>query len=273
VPRAGAPTALVVGTRSFTSKVAKALREDGVNAIEFPCVEVIPQTEEIPEEKELKEYDWLVFTSANGVRIFLKETCRRRVDIRSLAHLKIACIGPGTAAALEEARLYADLIPETYTTEALADTLAQNVRKDEKVLILRAAEGNPLLTNKLENEKILYRDCAVYRTQYREPEEQYREPEEQYNRPETQYARPEEPQGALSFDRQAADLIIFGSAGGVRAYLENHRLDDRVTPLCIGALTAAELERLTGKKAAVPDSCSVEGIRQCVKNRKAPGSA
>ena len=280
VPRAGAPTALVVGTRSFTSKVAKALREDGVNAIEFPCVEVIPQTEEIPEEKELKEYDWLVFTSANGVRIFLKETCRRRVDIRSLAHLKIACIGPGTAAALEEARLYADLIPETYTTEALADTLVQNVRKDEKVLILRAAEGNPLLTNKLENEKILYRDCAVYRTQYRKPEEQYnrpeeqyRKPEEQYNRPETQYARPEEPQGALSFDRQAADLIIFGSAGGVRAYLENHRLDDRVTPLCIGALTAAELERLTGKKAAVPDSCSVEGIRQCVKNRKALSSA
>ena len=147
-------------------------------------------------------------------------------------------------------------------------------------MILRAAEGNPLLTNKLENEKILYRDCAVYRTQYRKPEEQYnrpeeqyRKPEEQYNRPETQYARPEEPQGALSFDRQAADLIIFGSAGGVRAYLENHRLDDRVTPLCIGALTAAELERLTGKKAAVPDSCSVEGIRQCVKNRKALSSA
>ena len=260
VPRAGAPTALVVGTRSFTSKVAKALREDGVNAIEFPCVEVIPQTEEIPEEKELKEYDWLVFTSANGVRIFLKETCRRRVDIRSLAHLKIACIGPGTAAALEEARLYADLIPETYTTEALADTLVQNVRKDEKVLILRAAEGNPLLTNKLENEKILYKDCAVYRTQY--------------SRPEQQSGRPELQKGALSFDRQAADpgrpvtqdadLIIFGSAGGVRAFLENNELGS-MQPLCIGALTAAELERLTGKKAVTPDTCSVEGIRQRVK--------
>jgi uroporphyrinogen III methyltransferase/synthase len=234
VPRAGAPTALVVGTRSFTSKVAKALREDGVNAIEFPCVEVIPQTEEIPEEKELKEYDWLVFTSANGVRIFLKETCRRRVDIRSLAHLKIACIGPGTAAALEEARLYADLVPEEYTTEALAGALTRNVRKDEKVLILRAAEGNTLLTNKLENEKILYKDCAVYRTQY------------------------------IQSETQDADLIIFGSAGGVRAFLENNELGS-MQPLCIGALTAAELERLTGKKAVTPDSCSVEGIRQRVK--------
>jgi uroporphyrinogen-III synthase len=240
--------------------VAKALREDGVNAIEFPCVEVIPQTEEIPEEKELKEYDWLVFTSANGVRIFLKETCRRRVDIRSLAHLKIACIGPGTAAALEEARLYADLIPETYTTEALADTLVQNVRKDEKVLILRAAEGNPLLTNKLENEKILYKECPIYRTQYSWPEQQP--------------GRPELQKGALSFDRQAAnpgrpvtqdaDLIIFGSAGGVRAYLKNNGMGG-MQPLCIGALTAAELERLTGRKAAAPDTCSVEGIRQYLK--------
>ena len=236
------PTALIVGTRSFTRKVAAALREDGAAAIEFPCVEVIPQTEEIPEEKELKEYDWLVFTSANGVRIFLEEIDRRRVDIRNFAKAKIACIGPGTAAALEETRLYADLIPEVYTTEALAEALTRNVRVGEKVLILRAAEGNPLLTNKLKNEKILYKDCAVYRTQY------------------------------IQSETQDADLIIFGSAGGVRAFLENNELGS-MQPLCIGALTAAELERLTGKKAVTPDSCSVEGIRQCMKMWKAPGGA
>ena len=255
------PTALIVGTRSFTRKVAAVLREDGINAREFPCIEVIPQKEEIPGEQELTGYDWLVFTSANGVRVFLEEIDRRRADVRSFAKMKIACIGPGTAAALEEARLYADLVPEEYTTEALADALTRNVRKDEKVLILRAAEGNPLLTNKLRNEKILYKDCAVYRTQYR--------------RPEQQPGRPELQKGALSFDRQAADpgrpvtqdadLIIFGSAGGVRAFLENNELRDDVQLLCIGALTAAELERMTGKKAVTPDSCSVEGIRQRVK--------
>ena len=240
-------TALIVGTPSFTRKTAAALREEGIDVREFPCVEVIPQREEIPEDRELKGYDWLVFTSVNGVRIFLEEIDRRRTDIRSLAQMKIACIGPGTSAALQEARLYAELIPEVYTTEALADALIKKVRTDEKILVLRAAEGNPLLTNKLENEKILYRDCAVYRTQYRRPE----------------------PQGTLSFDRKAAvpacDFIIFGSAGGVRVYLENNRIDDKAQPLCIGALTAAELERLTGKKAVIPVTCSVEGIRQCVK--------
>ena len=133
--------------------------------------------------------------------------------------------------------------------------------KKAKEVILRAAEGNPLLTNKLENEKNLYKDCAVYRTQY--------------SRPEQQPGRPELQKGALSFDRQAADpgrpvtqdadLIIFGSAGGVRAFLENNELRDDVQLLCIGALTAAELERMTGKKAVTPDSCSVEGIRQRVK--------
>ena len=50
---AGAPTALIVGTRSFTRKVAAVLREDGINAREFPCIEVIPQKEEIPGEQEL----------------------------------------------------------------------------------------------------------------------------------------------------------------------------------------------------------------------------
>ena len=252
-PRRSAAAVLIVGTRSFTGRMAAALEEAGIRATEFPCLDIIPQCQEIPEEKELREYDWLVFTSGNGVRVFLKEIARRRTDIRSLTHAKIACIGKGTAAELEKAHLYADLIPESFTTQDLARELSRNVRPHEKILVLRAAEGNPVLTNILKNEKILYKDCKIYRTQYSEPKTA----------------------GELYFDREESetsfDRIIFASAGGVRGFLEKHKLREKVRAFCIGTLTAAEFERLTGREAVIAGECSVEGIRRSLCEPYNPG--
>ena len=242
-PAAPHRTVLIVGTRSFTGRMAAALEEDGIHAIQFPCIEIIPQIEEIPEDEELKRYDWLVFTSANGAGIFLEEISRRKTDVRSLAHMKIACIGKGTAAELEKAHLYADLIPESFTTQGLARELSRRVRRNEKILILRAVEGNPVLTNILKNEKILYKDCKIYRTQYCVPETA----------------------GELYFDSDGPeppfDGVVFASAGGARSFLQKHKLHEKVRAFCIGALTAAEFERLTGREAVIAGECSVEGIR------------
>ena len=236
-------TVLIVGTRSFTGRMAAALEEDGIEAIQFPCIEIVPQCGEIPGDEELKRYEWLAFTSANGAGIFLEEISRRKTDIRSLAHMKIACIGKGTAAELEKAHLYADLIPESFTTQDLARELSSRVRPNEKILILRAVEGNPVLTNMLKNEKILYRDCKIYRTQYCDPKTA----------------------GELYFDSDEPeapfDGIIFASAGGVRSFLQRHNLNEKVRAFCIGALTAAEFERITGREAVIAGECSVEGIR------------
>ena len=240
-------TVLIVGTRSFTGRMAAALEEDGIEAIQFPCIEIVPQCGEIPGDEELKRYEWLAFTSANGAGIFLEEISRRKTDIRSLAHMKIACIGKGTAAELEKAHLYADLIPESFTTQDLARELSRRVRRNEKILILRAVEGNPVLTNMLKNEKILYRDCKIYRTQYCDPKTA----------------------GELYFDSDEPeapfDGIIFASAGGVRSFLQRHNLNEKVRAFCIGALTAAEFERLTGREAVIAGECSVEGIRSSLR--------
>ena len=227
---------LTVGTKSFTGKVAAALREDGLIVREFPCVEIAARGQEIPED--LSSYDWMVFTSANGVQVFLEELSRRKTDMRRLMHMKIACIGKGTAAELEKVHLYADLVPKGYTSEALSRELVKTVLPGEKILILRAEEGNPVLTNRLENEKILHRDCKIYRTQYCAPGAG--DPAERY------------------------DYIVFGSAGGVRAFLEKNALPPNAQPVCIGPVTAAELARLTGKEADTAEEYSVEGIRQII---------
>lgn len=234
------PSVLIVGTQSFTRRLASLMREHGLSALRFPCIELAPQPQEIPAAEEFADYSWLVFTSANGVRIFLEELRNRNGDIRSLSHIRIACIGPGTAAALKEAFLHADLVPETYTAEALADELAKAVKPGEKVLILRAQDSNPILTKTLESEKILYKDCKIYSARYMEQ--------------------------AMPGEGRPFDYIVFASAGGVRAFFSANRIPEGAIPVCIGEITAMELKRLTGDSGLVAAECSARGIVNAIIN-------
>ncbi len=233
-----APRSLIVGTASFTGKMAALLHEHGLPADECPCIGIVPDCRQIPEEEELSDYDWMVFTSANGVRIFLEEMSRRKMDIRRLGRMKFACIGPGTAALLEEKFLYADLVPAIYTADALAEELAETVLPGEKVLILRARVSNPILTKTLEREKIQYKDCKIYNVQYLDR------------------FRPEE-------DRKYA-YVVFASSGGVRSFLSANEMPEGAEPVCIGGSTAGELERLTGLRGTIADECTVQGILHAI---------
>ena len=233
-------SALVVGTRSFTDKMAALLDKDGLRTVKYPCLEVVPQPEEIPGNEAIAKYKWIVFTSANGVRIFWEEMRRRRTDLRRFTHIKYACIGPGTAKELEEKLLLkADLIPKEYTTEALAQALGYAVSPGQEVLILRAEEGNVLLTKALECEKIPYKDCRVYRTRYFAPE--------------------------VEADLEECDYVLFASAGGVRAFLEKNVLPERMVPVCIGTKTGEELEMQAGRRGVIARECTAEGIRRAIR--------
>ena len=233
-----APRSLIVGTASFTGKMAALLHEHGLPADECPCIGIVPDCRQIPEAEELSDYDWMVFTSANGVRIFFEEMSRRKMDIRRLGRMKFACIGPGTAALLEEKFLYADLVPAVYTADALAEELTETVLPGEKVLILRARVSNPILTKTLEREKIQYKDCKIYNVQYLDR------------------FRPEE-------DRRYA-YVVFASAGGVRSFLSANEMPEGAEPVCIGGSTAGELERLTGLRGTIADECTVQGILHAI---------
>lgn len=247
-PKSGVhKSALVVGTRSFTDKMASLLNKDGLRTVKYPCLGIVPQPGEIPANEIIANYKWIVFTSANGVRIFWEEMKRRRTDLRRFTHLKFACIGPGTAKELEERFLLkADLLPKEYTTEGLAQALGYAVGPGQEVLILRAAEGNILLTKALECEKIPYRDCRIYRTQYFAPEIE---------------ADPEIEAGLESFD-----YVLFASAGGVRAFLKENTLPESVIPVCIGEKTGEELEILAGRRGVIARESTAEGIRRTIRD-------
>ncbi|MCM1544910.1 MAG: uroporphyrinogen-III C-methyltransferase, partial [Ruminococcus sp.] len=123
----------VTGTKQFTKKLSKALENEGAYVTAYPYLEISPLKDVIP--ADLAVYDWLIFTSANGVDVFFDCMKKRNVDFRSFTHLKFACIGKGSAQKLREHGFNADFIPSTYTAKALGEQLAQHVKSNERLLI------------------------------------------------------------------------------------------------------------------------------------------
>jgi uroporphyrinogen III methyltransferase/synthase len=124
----------------------------GAEVIVAPTIAVRPLADSSRLDRSidrLAEYDWLVFTSANGVRFFMQRLFERGQDLRVLGHLRFAAIGPITAKALALYHLNADLVPESFRSEALAEALAQ-VAAGRKILLARADRGRTLLKDELE---------------------------------------------------------------------------------------------------------------------------
>ena len=110
--------------------------------------------------------DWLLFTSAYGVDAFFRHLKRRRLDARCLAGKKIAVVGPKTELALEQHGLLADFVPTEYSGQALArQMLEQNLlNRQSRVLLPRAEQSSPDLTEVLDQAGVPWQALTVYRT-------------------------------------------------------------------------------------------------------------
>jgi uroporphyrinogen III methyltransferase/synthase len=95
------------------------------------------------------EFNWIAFSSSNGVNAFFERLAALGGDARWLARVRLAAIGPGTAAALAEYHLRADLVPDEFRAEALADSLASGAR-GQRFLLVRASRGREVLAERLQ---------------------------------------------------------------------------------------------------------------------------
>ncbi|MEZ5949029.1 MAG: uroporphyrinogen-III C-methyltransferase [Planctomycetaceae bacterium] len=140
------------------------LLDSGAEPVLMPLIEIVPPaaTPLIDQMLDrLHEFSWIVFTSANGVQALLQRMWERGLDSRALAACRLACIGPSTAEALLQFHLRADLIPEPYCSEALADALiAQGI--PGKVLWARANRGRDALPERLQQAGIPLEEVVVY---------------------------------------------------------------------------------------------------------------
>ncbi len=123
----------------------------GAEPVMMPLIEIRPVVDPAPIDsalEQLSSYDWLLFTSINGVESFLGQLWESGRDARALSHVRIACIGPSTAKALEFHHLRADVVPSTYRAESLAEELRQQI-PGQNVLWVRANRGRDLLSDEL----------------------------------------------------------------------------------------------------------------------------
>lgn len=105
-----------------------------------------------------------MFTSPAGVQAAVRALFRAGRDLRALYGMKFACIGSATAETLASCGISADLVPEAYDSEHLADALCREMQGGGAALLLRAAEGSRILPEKLKNSGIRVTDVPLYDT-------------------------------------------------------------------------------------------------------------
>jgi uroporphyrinogen III methyltransferase/synthase len=147
---------------------AHRLTELGADVLEVPtiCIEQTTRREELVDMLlELNSYDWLVFTSTNGVTSFFELFFKRFKDMRDIGGARIAAVGPATAAKLQELHLQVDLQPEEFTGRKVAEAFEKyETVENLKMCLLRAEAANKDLPLGLQELGAIVDDIAVYRT-------------------------------------------------------------------------------------------------------------
>ena len=219
--------AVVTRPKELNSRLSSMLRAKGAEVIELPTIKIVPSPDDVlakaVDDISSSKYEWLVFTSPSGVRIFMDKIFERS-DVRSLAFCRIACIGKGSEKELLKYGIRADLIPSVYDGKHLGRELSRKLREGDRILIPRARSGNKELTDELSAVNgVTITDLAAYDTEYRSFD--WFNDEEVFSDPDT-YA-------------------VFTSASTVRGFVNGSKLDDfsEVKALCIGRQTAEEAEK------------------------------
>ena len=115
--------------------------------------------------ENISAYDWLVFTSVNGVAYFFERLFKNGKDVRALNHLRTATIGPATAKRLLGFGIQSDIIPKTYRAESIIESFKDIDVKDKKILLPRAKEARPILPVELNKMGAAVDEVAAYCTE------------------------------------------------------------------------------------------------------------
>lgn len=165
-------TVVVTRAAAQAEPFVTALQNFGASVISLPTIEIAePETYERLDEaiNHLYGYDWIIFTSANGVEYFLRRLSTRGVGVEELDELKVCAIGEATADKLREAHVHVDLIPAQAKAEGVFAALSEFAGGEERIsglniLIPRAAVGRDYLPKSLEEAGARVDVVTAYRT-------------------------------------------------------------------------------------------------------------
>lgn len=254
----GAPLAgrSVIVTRALAQAAGLAvpLEALGATVIAAPVIETMEPEDWAPADAaidDLEGYDWIVFTSTNGVDCFLERVRARRGSLAPIRSMRVAAVGAATEGRLCEAGITPDLVPDDYHAEALADSFVEMGADDGwRVLLPRALKGRDVLPEALRARGVTLDVVAVYRTV------------------------PVEPDQAVLDDLRIGriDAVTFTSPSTARhfwAAIERDGMDPRtalshVAVASIGPVTTEALRRLGVEPDIEPDCSTMHDLADAI---------
>ena len=232
-------TILITRAREQASALAEKIRALGGEPIEFPTIDFAPLDDFREMDIALArvhKFDWVVFTSANGVRAVSERTRALGLEMQTFASAKIAAIGPATARALEALGLRVDFIPTKFLGEQIATELP--IERGQRALLLRADIASDVLARGLDARGVAVTNIDAYRT-----------------------VMPQK----RDLDFSQIDAVTFTSSSTVRNFIAMMNSDGRerlarAAIFCIGPVTADTARELGLRVDAVATEHTIDGL-------------
>ena len=239
---------VVTRSRTQSSKLAASLRDLGADVYEMPLIKREPP-KDLREFAELVQdahsYEWIVFTSANGVEAFFEIFDKLYNDAREIGGVRFAAVGLATAKSLKQRHYYVDLVAEDFHSDSLAETLRKETDVENvKILVVRPEETSGSLAVNLTKMGAIVDEAIAYRTV-----------------PETE----DRTRARQRFSEEGADLIVFTSSSTVRNFfaLKLPLLPD-LKFASIGPVTTKTLSEFKVKPSIEAKTHDINGLVEAI---------
>jgi uroporphyrinogen III methyltransferase/synthase len=226
------------------------LAQEGANPIKAPAIEIVPPDSYQPLDDKLNNldaYDWIVFTSVNGVKYVMERLFELGQDVRALAGSKLCSIGPKTAQALSDYGLRVDYVPDEYVSEAILKGFSNTQLEEQKFLLPRADIARPTLATGLRELGAEVDNVTAYRTVTGRGNEEL----------------------VTKLKAGQIDMITFTSSSTVKNFLiqlgeKYQELLGEVKLACIGPITAQTAQDEGLEVDIIAEDYTIEGLLRAI---------
>ena len=245
---------VVTRAREQASDFLVRLNELGAACIEFPTIEVVPPPSWDALDgaiMRLERYQWVLFTSVNGVKFFFERLNALGMDVREMTDLKVGAIGPKTAHAIEQKGIKPDLVPGEYRAEAIVTGMKEEEVKGSRILLPRATKARDVLPIELVNRGAIVDEVPAYQT-----------------------IKPGQNTGRVRemLEQRAIDMVTFTSSSTVNNFMEMFKAErdqlqkwmENVAVACIGPITAQTAEEKGLSVSLIPSEYTIEALTNAI---------
>ncbi len=250
----GGKRVIIGRAKAQAGSLAKLLREQGANVTAIPFIEIHkPKSFKQLDQaiKAIREYDWLILTSVNGVEALFRRMTKLRMEPGWLAHLRIAAIGPATKAAIETHGLNVSVVPKEYVAESVVAALRKKV-EGRNVLLVRAKVARDVIPNELRKAGAAVDVVEAYETVLPKPSRKALI-------------------AALQDSKKRPDVVTFTSSSTARNFVEligaeaaYSGLLDGVKLASIGPVTTSTLKELGLKANIKAKEYTIPGLAKAI---------